>query len=182
MRRPVLAAVIAAMLVPLGACASDEESAPAPGDVTTTPVPGDVTTTPATTTSPTVPSLSAAPTNQTCDFLPEALVSAVLGRPVEAVPVGESRCTWGELSLVVAEATPAEFAQERAIRSVDAPMPPSLGIGAGSYLIVGQPGGTASAGTYVAGRKAVLTVPGALPPDTQRTVLSALLTKVAAQL
>lgn len=126
--------------------------------------------------------MPASATNQTCDFLTEAQVSAVLDRPVEAVPVGENRCTWGELSLVVADATPAEFAQERAIRSVDAPIPPSLGIGEDSYLIVGQPGGTASAGTYLAGRKAVLAVPGELPPETQRTVLSTLLAKVAEQL
>jgi hypothetical protein len=133
-------------------------------------------------TSP-APSATAAPPGRACDYLLDSEVSDALGDTVEGVPTGTELCSWGELSLSVLTATPEEFDEERAINVADADVPPPpLGLGDDSYLILGEPGGTGSAGVLVGSRKAVLALPGDVPQDVQRAVLVQFATKVSAQL
>lgn len=131
----------------------------------------------------TTPGTTGTPLRAACDYLRAADVSDLLGGSVEAVPTGKELCSWGELDLSVLTATPAEFAEERDINAADSDTPPpSLGFGAQSYLILGDPGGTASAGVYKSGRKAVLALPGDFPREEQKTILTTFAGQVAGQL
>lgn len=162
--RRALTVLALAVLLPLAACGGDDGPTAAG-----TPTP--------------VATSTGTPPGSACDYLLDGQVSDLLGSEVEGVAQGGALCEWGELSLLIADATPAEFDEERSINSADAEVPPpSLGVGDDSYLILGEPGGTGSAGALVGGRKAVLALPGDLPQDLQRALLTTFLTTVAAQL
>lgn len=129
------------------------------------------------------PATSAPTTKAACDYLRDEDVSDLLGGSVEGVPTGPELCSWGELALSVLTATPAEFDEERDINAADSDTtPPPLGFGEDSYLILGDPGGTASAGVYRNGRKGVLALPGDVPQEQQKTILTTFAGQVAGQL
>ena len=137
----------------------------------------------AATAAPTGASTTSGAIGAACTYLSDTEVSDALGNTVEGVPTGTEICSWGELDLSVLAATPTQFDEERDINSADADEPPPpLGLGEDSYLILGEGGGTGSAGVYKNGRKAVLQLPGALPQDAQRQILTLFAGRVASQL